>query len=268
MNDLNTFPTLCGSVAGKASKLGVALHNAGYEALSLDFRYVAVGTTDLATAIAGFRSLGFRGFGVSMPHKIAIIPLLDEVTGDVSSIGACNTVVQREGRLIGYNTDWRGAVDSLKEVGVSAPKSAVIVGSGGVARAIAYGLKSIGCNVTIAARNQSAAAQLVHDLGLDGHVQIHEQGSVNAELVVNATPIADGPDVPLTISAHKNASALLDVVFSPKDTKLAADAATAGLAVAKGWRMLLHQALHQFSLYTEATPPQEAMSEVLRKALG
>lgn len=267
MTDLNTFPTLCGSVAGKASKLGVALHNAGYEALSLDFRYVAVGTFDLAAAIAGFRELSFRGFGVSMPHKIAIIPLLDEVSVDVSLIGACNTVVQRDGRLIGYNTDWIGAVDALKEVGISDPKSAVIVGSGGVARAVAYGLKTIGCKVTIAARNSNAAVQLVQDLGLDGHVNIYDQGSVNADLIVNATPVADGADLPLVLSAHKNASALLDVVFSPKDTKLAVEAANAGLIVAKGWRMLLHQALRQFKLYTDSTPPQDVMSEVLRKAL-
>lgn len=263
-----TFPTLCGSVAGKASKLGVALHNAGYKSLGLDFRYVAVGTSDLQNTVAGFRALGFRGFGVSMPHKISIMSLLDEVIDDVSSIGACNTVVNDQGRLIGYNTDWKGALDALAEVGVQAPRVAVIVGAGGVARAVAYGLKTLGCKVTIAARSLAAASRIVADLDLASHVSLNEQGSVAADLIVNATPIADGASPPLVLTEHRHAIALLDVVFSPRETQLSADAAKAGLLVAKGWRMLLHQALHQFRLYTETEPPKDVMSDVLSKALG
>jgi shikimate dehydrogenase len=261
-----TYPTICGSISGKPSPLGVAIHNSGYEALDIDFRYVALGTQDLTQTIAAIRSLCFRGCGISMPHKISVVELLDEVTPDVSLIGACNTVVNCDGRLIGHNTDWKGALDALAEVGIDNPKTAVIVGSGGAARAIAYGLNSKGCQVTISARNLHTASKLVADLGLVGVVSLQEQDSVDADLIVNATPVSD-QSCPLVISRHKNAVALLDVAFTPRDTAICANASAAGLKVAAGWRMLLHQALHQFRLYTGMEPPKEVMSSVLSKAL-
>ncbi len=153
MASLKTYPVLCGSVAGKASKLGVALHDAGYRELNLDFKYVAIGTDDLRQALNGCRSLNFRGFGVSMPYKIAIIEYLDELSEDVRSIGACNTVVNNSGTWKGHNTDWQGAIAAINEIGAKKSEKALIVGSGGVARAIAYGLRKSGWKVWVAGRN-------------------------------------------------------------------------------------------------------------------
>lgn len=264
---VNTHPILCGSVAGKASKIVVALHDAAYAALQLDFKYVAVGSANLTEVVDGFRALQFRGFGVSMPHKTSVISLLDIVSEEVKTIGACNTVVQRNGQLHGYNTDWRGAIDALSEAGVRNPKSAMILGSGGVARAIGYGLRSIHCDVWIASRNAEAGHKLAQDLRLAGSVPIAKQGSVPVDLVINATPMSDSANGPTILSEHKAAKALLDVVFSPKETPLVAQARNRGLLVAPGWRMLLHQALHQFRLYTDREPPKEQMSKVLETTL-
>ena len=266
MKEINSHPVLCGSVAGTASKLGVALHDAGYRELGLDYKYVAFGTNDIKTAVSGFRDLGFRGFGVSMPHKATVIDLVDDVNEDVVAIGACNTVVNDGGKLSAYNTDWRGAVDALAEAGCSKPKKALVVGSGGVARAISYGLTTLQYEVVVASRNEEAGRKIVDDLNLDSWLSIEMQGDFKADLIVNATPVSTMLDTPIRLEQHALATSLLDVVFSPKETELVLAAKTKGLIVAPGWRMLLHQALHQFQLYTGKTPPAEAMSRVLADA--
>jgi shikimate dehydrogenase len=266
VNAINSHPVLCGSVAGVASKLGVALHDAGYRELGLDFKYVAFGTDDIGAAVDGFRRLGFRGFGVSMPHKVNVVDLVDEVNEDVATIGACNTVVNDNGKLSAFNTDWRGALDALAEAGCTKPKKALVVGSGGVARAISYGLTTMACEVVISSRNEKLGQNTVAELNLHGWLPLVSQGDFEADLVINATPVSEVSGAPLRLELHPNAAALLDVVFSPKETELIAEARSKGLVVAPGWRMLLHQALHQFHLYTGKPAPMEAMSRVLEKA--
>jgi shikimate dehydrogenase len=264
---IRTHPTLCGSVSGNPSPLGVAVHGAGYRALKLDYTYVAMGATQLPPLVALVRELGFRGLGVSMPFKQEILPLLDEQTPEVQAIGACNTVVHEDGRLVGHNTDWSGALAAIDEVYPQPLRHAVIVGAGGASRAIAYGLKQRGVAVYVSARSAPRRQALVADLGLDGDGPLEEQGAFGADLVVNTTPIAAVPG-PVDLAAHPSARVLLDVVFRPRETALAAAARERGWAVAAGWRMLLHQALRQFELYTKHAPPREPMERALTETLG
>jgi len=264
-----TIPILCGSVAGKPSPLGVKMHDAGYVALGLPMKYLAIGTDDLSSIVSSVRNLEFRGLGVSMPFKQEIIKYLDVVTPEVESIGACNTVVNVNGKLSGYNTDYRGAMQAIEECSVvKTLHRAVIIGAGGVARAIAYGLKEKGLDVYIAGRNANSSSKLVEDLKLSGSVPLEKQGDIKADLVVNATPIADIVDCPVVLNVHEHAKVLLDVVFQVKNTQLTSEAERLGLEVARGWRMLLLQGAEQFKLYTEQTPPIEAMSVVLSEALA
>lgn len=262
-----TIPTLCGSVAAKPSPLGVALHNSGYEALGLSFRYVAIGADTLEPIVEAIRQLNFRGIGVSMPFKQEVIAFLDHVSDDVRVIGACNTVVQDNGKLTGYNTDWIGALAALDEAHPPSLSSAVIVGSGGVARAIAYGLKRRGLKVFISARSVDDRKTLTSELHLDGHGELSEQGQYGAELIVNATPVADIENCPVDLKTHRESRVLLDVVFQKRQTPLVQAAKNQGLLVIPGWRMLLQQALRQFKLYTGVEPPVEVMSRVLERAL-
>lgn len=266
--NVESFPILCGSVAGTASKLGVALHDAGYQALGLDFKYIAFGTDDIGLAVEGFRKLGFQGFGVSMPHKQSVMKHVDDVSDDVKKIGACNTVVCDNGRLVAHNTDWRGALDALKEAGANVGGTAAIVGSGGVARAIAYALSASGANVYICSRNKSEGREIVKRFNLKGWKPIEKQGETGADLVVNATPLATTSETPVRLNDYEHAKSLLDVVFSPLETELVKEAKKRSLAVAPGWRMLLHQALHQFRLYTGEEPPAEEMGKVLERAFS
>ncbi len=263
----HTFPELCGSVAGDASELGVKMHNAGYEAKDIDYTYIAIGAEDIEETLETVQRMGFKGLSVSMPFKEEIIPLLHNVNEDVETIGACNTVVIEDGETTGYNTDWRGAVNALKETAELDVENAEIIGSGGVARAIAYGLKQEGIEVNVSARSEKPREELVQELDLAGETDLESQGEAGAELIVNATPVAEQPESPVKLEKHDNGEWLLDVVFTDIQTDIIRDAEEIGWRTTKGWRMLLHQALEQFELYTGEEPPTEEMGEVLRKGL-
>ncbi len=264
---IRTRPTLCGSVSGNPSPLGVAVHTAGYRALRLEYTYVALGSESLDPVISIVRQLGFRGLGVSMPFKQEALRFLDEVTPEVRAIGACNTLVHEAGRLTGHNTDWSGALAAIEEVYPERIRRAVLVGAGGAARAMAYGLKQRGASVYVSARSAERRQTLVGELGLDGETSLEGQGDFEAELVVNATPVADAGG-PVVVDRHTRARVLLDVVFRPRETPLVVAARARGWAVAPGWRMLLHQALRQFELYTKHAPPRDVMERALTEALG
>lgn len=265
---VETIPLLCGSVAGKASPLGVKLHDAGYKALNLDYKYIAIGTEDLTSVMISVQELRFRGLGVSMPFKQQILRHLDEITKEVQATGACNTVVIRDNHFTGYNTDWRGALAALDEAVTTRLENATIIGSGGVARSIAYGLKQRGLKVYIAARSVMRRSELVETLELDGECSLEKQGQYGSSLIVNATPVAEYPESPVNLMQHPHGEILLDVVFQKKETPLDAEALRRGLRVVPGWRMLLHQALGQFELYTGHRAPSAEMEAILSEALG
>jgi shikimate dehydrogenase len=137
-----------------------------------------------------------------------------------------------------------------------------------VARAISYGLKKEGIDVFISARSKRQRKELVEDLNLDGHSDIEKQGEIGAELVINATPVADQPESPVNLGKHEEGEWLLDVVFTELETDIIRDAKEKGWKKTPGWRMLLHQGLKQFELYTGEDAPEEAMSEVLEEAFS
>lgn len=260
---MNTYPKICASVAGNPSPLGVKMHNAGYSALNLDYTYIALGASNIEEAINAFKQLNIQGMGVSMPFKQSVINYLDSVDVAVNSIGACNTIVRKDEKLIGYNTDWIGAQEAINEViDINTIRKAVIIGSGGVARAIAYALKFNGIDVYISARNQVERRRLVNDLQLSGETDLINQGQYNAELVVNATPDSTS-NGPVNLDLHPNCRVVFDVIFNELMTDLTINATKKNLLVVSGWRMLLHQGAKQFELYTEKKAPVDAMGQVL-----
>jgi shikimate dehydrogenase len=243
------------------------MHTAGYQALNLDYGYAAVESQDLRATVASFIELGFRGFAVSMPYKLEITNYLDEVSPDVAAIGACNTVVNKDGRRTGYNTDWRGAMDALRERGVDQPGRAIVLGAGGAARALVFGLKNAGWDVEIAARNMQSAGVLTTDFELAPPHDLQTPFFTGFDLVVNTTPVATLSDRLLDLDRFPDAKVVFDVVFNPVHTPLCAEADRRGLISVPGWLMLLHQAVHQFTLYTEVDAPISAMREALLQAL-
>lgn len=262
-----TIPIICGSVSSHPGNLGVKQHTAGYTALGLNYTYIAVGSDNIEDTINIVRKMPLRGLGVSMPFKEQVIGLLDCVDDSVKAIRACNTVVNDDEQLKGYNTDWIGFLGALDEAyDTKLIKRAVIIGAGGVARAIAYALRQRNIKVFICARSEEKRKRLVRGLGLQGEGNIEQQGNFDAELIVNATPDAT-LEGPIALEKHLNAKVVFDVVFRNRTTPLIGKAKELGLIIVPGWRMLLHQALGQFELYTGVSAPIEVMSKVLEENL-
>jgi shikimate dehydrogenase len=268
-----TIVTLCASFSLHPSPLGAAMHNAGYRALDLPFTYVPFAIKDLRGAIAGMRALGIRGAGVSFPYKQDVMGLLDAIEPVAARIGAVNTIVNDGGTLTGHNTDWVGAVRALEEVTPLASERVLLVGAGGAARAIAYGLAGCGARVTIANRDAAKAEALARAVGGETEARglSEVERAADYDIVVNATPLgmADvDPRSPIPDAAIRPGQLVMDIVPKPHETQLLGAARARGARVVHGGRMRLHQAARQFELYTGRTAPLEAMDAAQRTAIG
>lgn len=259
-------PTLCGSIASRPGRFGVAMHSAAFRARGLDWTYVAFGTEDTAGAVAAMRALGIRGLGVTMPHKLRILPLLDAVTEDARAIGAVNTVVNDGGHLTGHNVDWIGALAAIREVIEPAGIDAAVIGAGGGARSIAWSLLQSGARVTLYNRDIAKGQDLAATLGAAfGGPPEAVAAAPTFGLIVHATSVGfHDPDAMLPLQGALHPSVVVfDAVPMPVQTRLLQEARAAGCRTIPGVRMQLHQAAWQFALYTG----QEADLAVMERAL-
>ncbi len=268
---MTSFPMLCGSIASHPSRVGQAVHNAVFKHLKLEFSYVAFGIDDVAGAVAAMRSLGIRGYGVTMPHKVTIMEYLDQIDPVAQEVGAVNTVVNEAGVLTGYNLDWLGAVLALEEQGINlADKRAFVIGAGGAARAVAFGLKKRGAQVSIFNRTVDRARDLATELGVTFGGDLNALSS-DYELLVHTTS-AGYVSQPGVCVVPENIllpeKIIMDVVAEPLETPLLTLARAKSCTVIPGYRMRLHQAAAQFELYTGQKPPLEFMETVLLEAMG
>jgi shikimate dehydrogenase len=266
----STRVTLCGSLSLHPVSLGAAMHLAGYRALGLPFTYVPFAVTDLEGAVRGMRALGIRGFGVSMPFKQAILPLLDALDPIAAKIGAVNTIVNDAGRLTGHNTDWIGAVRALEERRSLGGARVLLIGAGGAARAIAYGLKERGAEVWIASRDIAKAAALASGVGASS-IDLSALGRAGEyDVLINATSAGMREIDPRSLvpeEAMREGLTVMDIVYKPIETELIKAAARRGATAIHGGRMLLHQAARQFELYTGVEAPLSAMDQALREQI-
>lgn len=262
---------LAGSLSLHPVRLGAQMHEAGYRALGIDWRYVpfAVRSEDLAGALAGMRALGIRGFGVSMPFKLEVIPLLDALDDLAARIGAVNTIVNDDGKLTGLNTDAEGAARALEEsAGDLRGARCVVLGAGGASRAVVHGLIARGASVAVASRRPEDARALAASAGASTVAWEH-RADERADILVNATSAGmdtgsgPGPS-PLAGLSLPRSLLVMDIVYKPVETNLLADARAAGCRTIRGDRMLLHQAARQLELYTGRDAPLAAMDAALQ----
>src|SRR5262245_39361791 len=240
------------------------MHNAAFRKLGIDAVYTAfdVAPQALAAALAGARALGIRQLAISIPHKEAALPLLDEVEATARQIGAVNTATLREGRLLGANTDWIGAVRALEREIDLAGRRAVVLGAGGAARAVVYGLCRGGARVRVLARRPERARALAQALGAEAGGGIDELATTPYELLVNATPVGLGADVsPIAAGLLVEGAVVMDLVYEPEQTRLLRDAAARGARAVPGKWMLIHQAAEQLRLWTGREAPLETLAE-------
>lgn len=268
----NAAAMLCGSFSLHPVGTGAAMHLAGYRALGLDgWHYEPFRVVDLPAAVAALRALGLRGVGVSMPFKLDILPLLDDLHPVAHAIGAVNTVVNEGGRLTGHNTDWLGAVRAVEEATSLAGARVLLLGAGGAARAIAHGLRERGARTAILNRDAARAARLASDTGAAVAPPEHARVRGPYDVLINATSVGmreidEGS--PVAPEALSRELLVMDIVYKPIETALVQAARAAGAPVIHGGRMLLHQAAAQFELYTGRPAPLDAMDAALQRAIG
>jgi shikimate dehydrogenase len=251
-----------------------------FAAAGVEWRYLTleISPDRLADAISGMRAMGFRGGNFTIPHKVAVIPYLDELSEAAELMGAVNCVIRDGDKLIGENTDGKGFVQSLRSVTDPAGKKAVIFGAGGASRAIAVELGlSATAELIIVNRTASRGESLVQLLNERVNVParlVHLSGDYVVEegtdIVINATSIGLGdPDarVPLDEDSLTADMVVADVIFNPPQTRLICDAADRGCTPLDGLGMLVNQGVIGFKIWTGVDPDPEIMREALEEYL-
>lgn len=266
--------------------LSPAMHNAAFDALGLNYCYVPlpVEPGQVEVAVRGLTALGFRGANVTVPHKQAVIPALDSIAPDARELGAVNTlVVGRDASgtpaISGYNTDARGFVGALRQGGFEPQERgrAVVVGAGGAAWAVVFGLLQSGIGeIVLLNRTLKRAQALVADLGGERALPLTPETLVEsaraADLLVNATTVGMWPRVDdsvwpdgVAVPAHLT---VFDLVYNPPETRLLRQARESGAHVIDGLGMLVRQGALAFEMWTGETAPVEVMREACERALG
>jgi shikimate dehydrogenase len=253
--------------------LSPLLHNWGFSRLGVKAAYMAFPTPPerLEAVIAAVRALPVSGLSVTIPHKEAVIPLLDGVSPLCGATGAVNTLVWEEGKLIGHNTDVPGFLSPLLER-EHVPSSALVLGAGGAAKAVMAGLCEIGVgDVTVANRDFERAKGLAGQFGASA-VAWDRRDHVDAHLVVNTTPMGMSGkavgDSPLPATYWTPGRLAYDLVYNPRETVFLRDARLAGAAVIDGLSMFAAQGAAQFKLWTGLALPMDEAKELLATALG
>jgi shikimate dehydrogenase len=282
--EITTQTRLCGLLGNPVEhSLSPAIHNAAFQKLGLKFVYLAFRVDDLAGAIHGLRALGnVRGFSVTIPHKVAILPYLDEIEPTACHIGAVNTIVVEGGKLFGYNTDASGAVRALTSAAVVLKGSRVLIlGSGGAARAIAFALAGTDIeHLTILGIDAAERQTLTQDLCTKTALPVEEaslnEGSLrqairDSQILIHCTPLGMHPRV--NESCVKPALlhpslTVMDIVYNPLRTRLLREAKAVGCRTIPGVEMFLHQAAMQFELWTNQAAPADVMRTVLEAHLA
>lgn len=278
--DINAQTQLCGLLGNPVEhSLSPAIHNAAFRKLGLNFVYLAFKVEDLEGAVRGIRALGnLRGFSVTIPHKVAVMPFLDEVEQTARHIGSVNTILVDRGKLTGYNTDASGALRALQNGGVSLKgRQVLMVGTGGAARAIAFalaGTEEVGGLILLGV-DEKERFTLAEDLRNRTKLSVESgpltdqtlrSGIKNAHVLIHCTPIGMHPKVDDTcVPASLLAPHLtvMDIVYNPLETRLLREAKAAGCRTIRGLEMFLHQAVAQFELWTGQPAPVEVMRAVL-----
>lgn len=261
-----------------------AFREAGINAVYAAFR---VAPADLAKAVDGIRSLGFGGVNVTIPHKVAVMDHLDDIDETARRIGAVNTVVNRNGRLVGFNTDGIGYVRSLKEEAGFEPQGRriLLIGAGGAARGVAFALAAEEPErIVVANRTVEKAAELAEAVGRASGPVVSCRAIALAELaglgerfdlIVNTTSIGMHPDTGATPLDGEvldrladGAATVSDLIYNPRETRLLALARQRGAAVHGGLGMFVYQGAYAFEYWTGVPAPVNVMRETVERELN
>ncbi|MBT6900939.1 MAG: shikimate dehydrogenase [Nitrospina sp.] len=248
---------------------GYLVHNKAFEEKGSSDIYVSFRVDNVEKFFHGYKDF-FSGLSVTMPAKEQIIPLLDRIDETAGKIGAVNTVVKEGSDWVGYNTDCSGAISALEACTTLQGKSILILGSGGTAKAIGYGVKEKGGRLTVTYnKNKERGESLAKELGCD-LVYARDAGIRPIDVLINCSPVGMSPNVnesPFPARDFKEGMVVFDSVYNPLETRLLREAKAAGCTVIPGSELFINQAARQFELWTGQSAPIDTMREVLLKKL-
>lgn len=250
--------------------LSPILHNGAFRRMGLNAVYLAFKVRDLEDALRGIRSLGIQGVSVTLPFKTEVIPFLDDVEEMAGEIKAVNTIVNRKGRMIGYNTDWNGALEALEARVDLSGKRVFLLGAGGAARAIAFSLKGRGCRVTLSNRTEKKGKLLANELGFL-YRPWSSVDELEEDILINATSVGMSPndgESPVPKRVLNEGMSVMDIVYQPLRTKLLREAEERGCLTINGLEMLCRQGVAQLEIWTGRKPDIGQVKEDLYKALA
>lgn len=282
-NKISGKTEVCGIIGDPIEHtVSPAMHNAAFRHLGLDFVYVPfkVKSENLELAIQGMKALNIRGLNVTIPHKVAVMPFLNEVDSLSEKIGSVNTIVNRDSELKGHNTDAAGFWYALQaEEIMPAGKKVVVLGAGGASRAIVFMLADRGAELTIMNRTQSRAQALANmaSNAFRKDIKALELSQKNlklaikeAEILVNTTSIGMSPDdeeTPVPARLLKSSLFVFDIIYNPQQSRLLTEARKIGARTVGGMEMLVQQGAAAFELWTGQKPPINIMRNAAIKAM-
>ena len=248
-----------------AHSLSPAMHNRAFAATGYKGVYLPFHIEEIDAAVAAIRTLGIRGVSVTLPHKVTVMEGLDRLDPLAERIGAVNTIVNTDGILTGYNTDCFGAVSALVQYADIKGKDVAIIGAGGAARAIGWGVADAGGKVVVVNRSVEKGEQLAHDLSA-AFIALDGIDELAADILVNTTPVGMHPnigDLPVPASVFRRGMLAMDIVYTPLKTEFLKQAQAAGSRIIDGLTMFVLQGARQFELWTGLDAPVEVMREAV-----
>lgn len=242
--------------------LSPLMHNAAFRHLDIQAKYKAIEVGSPREAVETIKKSRIAGASITIPFKRGIMDYLDEMSPDALGIGAVNTVLRERGKLLGFNTDWRGFIADLREAGLKIKgKRFAVLGAGGAARSVVYGLIHEGGFPLIFNRTVEKGEKLARDFGCS----FQRLEDARADVLVNATSVGMHPltkETPVSKKLLPRYEWVIDLVYNPLETRLLGEAREAGCRVRSGVGMLVHQGAEQFRIWTGKEPPVGLMRDV------
>jgi shikimate dehydrogenase len=265
-SDIKIFAVFGNPIAHSLSPL---MHQAVLDRMDIQAQYVPFCVTDIKKAVEGIRGLNIQGVSVTLPFKTEVMEYLDEIEENALWIGAVNTIWNHQGILKGYNTDWLGLVLSLKEGLEIKGKRFAVIGAGGAARGVVYGLVQEGGLPIILNRTLSRAEVLGKEFGCP-FLPLSEIDRIQADGLINTTSLGMAPNTeesPIPRELLNRFSWVVDIIYNPLKTKLLREAEEEGCRIINGLGMFVHQGAEQIKIWTGLEPPRNYMKEVVAARL-
>ena len=245
------------------------IHNFAFQYHNINAVYLAFEPAGVSKCIDAVRTLNIKGASITIPFKESLMEYLDWMDEDAAGIGAVNTIVNKEGSLLGFNTDYKAAVEPLKPFGITG-KQVCILGAGGAAQAVAYGIKKEKGHLVILNRNKKKGENLAEKYNADFFPLDDKENisKIQPDILINTTPVGMHPNIAhlsFPLDYLNPDTIVMDIIYNPLKTRLLKEAQSKGCRTIDGLSMFLHQGAHQFRLWTGISPDIDLMRNIILK---